>query len=185
MHARTNPRRASSEPVLAATLMSPCPVTVGARMEAHRAARIAMRHGVHHLLVVDDQELLGVACLCDLTNASSVSHIGDLVHSPIVFINSSATAEAGVQVMRDSGVGCLPVIAPSGAVVGVLTRHDLRSAGFLPDERGVDLCASCGTGHHLRVRSGSDGPLFCSACLEGLPRAAASDAYYFTLGGSE
>jgi CBS domain-containing protein len=171
MFTSTNPRSTGSEAVLVTALMSASPVAVEARLEAHAAARIARAHGIHHLLVVHRRELVGIACLCDLEDARAFVHVGAIGQSTIVFINASATAEAAAQVMTDSGVGCLPVIGPTGAVVGIVTRRDLRDAGFLPGERGVDLCAACGTGHHLHSRPGSDAPVFCASCVEPTPDA--------------
>jgi signal-transduction protein with cAMP-binding, CBS, and nucleotidyltransferase domain len=171
MDTPANPRSAT----LVTALMSARPVAVDGNLEAHAAAQVARRRGVHHLLVVHQGELVGIVCLCDLENAPAFDHVDGIGRSSIVFINSSATAEAGAQVMRDSGVGCLPVIDSTGAVVGIVTRRDLRDAGLLPAERGVDLCATCGTGHHLHSRPNSEPPVFCASCLEVTPGA--------TLGG--
>jgi CBS domain-containing protein len=184
MDTPAKPRAACAEPVLVASLMSTSPVTIDARAEAHVAARFARIRGVHHLLVIDEGQLIGIACLCDMETAPTTRRVGALGRTSIVFVNSSATAEAAAQMMADYGVGCLPVLDPNGGVAGIVSRKDLRNAGFLAGELGVDLCAACGTGHHLRTRSGSDNPVFCAPCLEATPSATDVDSIYLTLGGS-
>jgi acetoin utilization protein AcuB len=184
MKPRRSRRTADTEPLLVVDLMSERPAMVDAGLEAHAAARFARARGVHHLLVVRDEELVGVVCLCDVESAQASTRLGTLLGAPVVVVDSSATAEACAELMRDHGVGCLPVGDSLGALVGIVTRRDLREAGLLPLERGIDLCSSCGTGHHLRAHPGSDGSVFCAACLEETPGPNSIDGLYRTLGGS-
>jgi CBS-domain-containing membrane protein len=164
--------------------MSRSPILIDARAQAHAAERVARANEVHHLLVVEAGALMRVVCLCDLGEASQSALVGALGRSSVVYVNASARASEAARMMIACGVGCLPVLDESGAVVGIVTRRDLRHAGFLPGERGVDLCAACGTGHHLRSRGGPEAQNFCVACLTGTPSATSVDDVYFTLGGS-
>jgi uncharacterized paraquat-inducible protein A len=74
----------------------------------------------------------------------------------------------------------------SGALRGVVTRHDLRASGALPD-RAVRHCSSCGTTHGLpSVDATEDTPLFCVRCSEETAQARTTiDEGYVTLGGED
>jgi len=173
---------ASATTVLVGELMSSSPILIDARAQAHAAARVARASGVHHLLVVDDGALVRVVCLCDLERSPQTELVGTLGGPSVVHANASISAVHAARMTIDTGVGCLPVLDDSGAIVGIITRSDLRRAGFLPSERGVDLCAACGGGHHLRSRGGSDAEMFCIDCLNG--SSSGADRSNFTLGGS-
>jgi len=168
--------------VLVSELMSSSPILIDARAQSQAAAQVARASGVHHLLVVDAGALMRVVCLCDLERARQTDLVGTLGRASVVYVNASSRAAAAARMTIDCGVGCLPVLDDAGAVVGIITRRDLRRGGFLPGERGFDLCATCGSGHHLRSRGGSEGQTFCIDCLTG--RSGGSDCNNFTLGGS-
>jgi CBS domain-containing protein len=168
--------------VLVSELMSSSPILIDARAQAHAAERVARASGIHHLLVVDAGALMRVVCLCDLERAPQTALVGTLGRSSVVYVNATSRAAHAARMTIDSGVGCLPVLDDAGGVIGVITRRDLRRGGFLPSERGVDLCAACGSGHHLRTRGGAEGETFCVACLNGSSTSA--DCNNFTLGGS-
>jgi CBS domain-containing protein len=166
------------------TLMSPSPILVDARAEVHSAERVARQRGFHHLLVVENGVLKRVVCLCDLERATQSEVVGDLGCASIVSVDAKTPATEAAELMVTSGVGCLPVLDQGGAVVGIITRRDLRLSEFLPSQRGVDLCAACGSGHHLRRREGSDEIHFCAVCLKEGRGSTGFDFMYDTLGGS-
>lgn len=166
-------------------LMSRSPVIIDANETVEAACRFAEERDVHHLLVVDAAELVGVVCQCDLTDSMPGTRVGRHMRSPVIWTSETDTLEQAASTMLQCGVGCLPVLDErDGRLSGVLTRRDLRHAGILPGERGVDLCASCGTSHRLRAPEFPDLPVFCFECLEQAPPSAGKLAIYFTLGGS-
>jgi acetoin utilization protein AcuB len=166
-------------------LMSRKPVLVDARAAVDAARSITEAHGVHHLLVVDDSTLVGVVCQCDLAESMPGALVVRHMRSPVIWTCETDTLVQAASIMLECGVGCLPVLDErQGRLSGVLTRRDLRSAGILPGERGVDLCASCGTSHRLRAPDFPDLPVFCFECLDQAPPSSGRRATYFTLGGS-
>jgi hypothetical protein len=84
--------------------------------------------------------------------------------------------------MQRWGIGFLPVIGESGELSGVVTRRDLRRAGFLPNRRGVDRCASCGETHSLEPCTDDWVPVFCRKCAEPPTHPG---GFYATLGGGD
>jgi signal-transduction protein with cAMP-binding, CBS, and nucleotidyltransferase domain len=165
--------------------MSPRPITIDARVRVHVAERVAAREKVHHLVVVEDDEFLGVVCLCDLAVAKRNDEVGSIRGARAVFVQSDCELERAAQMMLSCGIGCLPVMDATGSLVGILTRRDLRDGAFLPSERGVDLCTTCGTGHGLRGDGFAGSQVFCDGCVGIVPASTTSvEAMYFTLGGS-
>lgn len=179
-----HPSPKDSKPVLVSALMSTPPVFIDARALAYEADRLAEEKHVHQLLAVEDGALKCVVCRCDLALAHQREPVGALGRSSVVYVKASTSAVAAARKMVERGVGCLPVLDAHGELVGILTRGDLRRDGFFSAEHGVDLCTSCGTGHHLRAPGGMDAPAFCLPCLSATPSAGSAESEYFTLGGS-
>lgn len=145
-------------------IMSRAPVVIDARASADHARSVAEDERVHHLLVVDDGELVGVVCLCDLGWALPVDAVGGVMRSPVVTVAPGDSIAQAARTMTECGVGCLPVIGEDGVLSGVVTRSDLRAAGALRGEPGVDRCAACGDSHHLKPPDCPDSPVLCFAC---------------------
>jgi len=162
-------------------LMSRAPVVVGPQTTASAAADHAARHSVHYLLVIDGYRLRGVICACDLQLASPEAPVSACMHAPPITIDDQSSCAECEELMNERAVGCLPVVDWSGALTGVVTRHDLRKAG-LWHEQGA-RCASCDSSHGL---NDSDSQVvFCRRCLEQACPATAEDDGYFMLGGGD
>jgi len=149
-----------------ASIMSRIPVLVDARASGELAASIATMHGVHHLLVVDEGELVGVVCLCDLEEAEPSDAVSSLMRAPAVMIGEDDDLEQAARIMIECGVGCLPVVGAAKNLAGIVTRRDLRCAGVLPGRRGFDRCVACGTSHRLRPPTAASAAAICFECLQ-------------------
>ena len=139
-------------------------VLVEAGAPAAEARALAEDSRVHHLIVVRDGEFVGVTCLCDLAHAKQRDSVERCTRAPAVCVGEKDSAEKAAALMRECGVGCLPVVSDDGVLRGIVTRRDLRRNGTLPGELGVDRCAHCGTTHHLRPSNGSSEPVLCFSC---------------------
>jgi CBS domain-containing protein len=163
-------------------LMSRSPVVVGPDTGVSAAVDHAARHGVHYLMVVDGYRLRGVVCSCDLQATGPEKRVAECMHSPPVTIEDQATCEECVERMGRYGVGCLPVVDWAGALEGVVTRHDLRTAGV----SYVARCESCGSSHGLPPNHFDVPVIFCRRCLEqGGAVSTDGDDDYLTLGGGD
>jgi CBS-domain-containing membrane protein len=92
------------------------------------ADRVAAREGVHRLLVVEHDRLVGIVCRCDLERALS-ERVQAVMQRDIVVIDAAATLAEAAALMHELGVGCLPV-AREQRLVGIITRGDLERAGL-------------------------------------------------------
>lgn len=152
-------------------------------MSARGANELANDRGVHHVLVTRGSALVGLACVCDLGCALDGETVSEHMKGLPVALNIDDSPDDVAQLMKSSGASCFPVADAQGRLSGVVTRSDLRHSGYLPNERGVDVCAACGSAHHLTPRCGEE-PVFCADCLEQV-RSVGVPTMYFTLGGGD
>jgi Mg/Co/Ni transporter MgtE len=130
------------------------------------AAERANRSQLHHVIVVHSSgTLVGMLCGCDMERAAPGDSVRSVMSSRTLFVGPTAKVEEAAGTMERFGVGALPVLGPDGKLLGVVTRSDLWRHSALPNERGVDSCASCGAHHSLRPRGAHD-VCFCQACQE-------------------
>lgn len=104
------------------------------------ARRLMEEHGIRHLPVLENGELVGMVTWGDIRQASasdaeplqryelgyllrklSVSKI--MTNNPITISPTASIAEAA-QIMLDHKIGSLPVVA-SGCLIGIITEGDL------------------------------------------------------------
>jgi acetoin utilization protein AcuB len=168
----TWPRSASAEPPerprVVRDIMSDAVVKVAPSVEATRAIDLANERHVEHLVVARGEELLGVLCTCDLWDAVR-SSVGSCMSSPPVTVDADAPLWNAVEIVRTTGVGCLPVV-DDGVLVGVVTRGDHARHGLL--DLTDQTCESCGTHHHVRRLPGYE-HAFCTQCLDKTPASLA------------
>jgi acetoin utilization protein AcuB len=96
---------------------------------------LAAKHGLHHLLVVAHQALVGVVCRCDLGAEHAGRPVSTVMATEIFAVHPTATLGAAASAMRTFRVSCVPVVS-DGFLVGVLTTTDLANAGCWPAVHG-------------------------------------------------
>jgi predicted transcriptional regulator len=134
-------------------------VPFGERVD--RALALAQERGIQHLLVNESGHVVGIACRCDLERTRGNAPVARCMSEPVVFIRSDQTVEDAAALMRERGVGCLPVVC-GDLLVGIVTRSDLLRAG-IPSEEVCLPCATCGSVHQGRAVGSVP---FCRECLE-------------------
>lgn len=136
-------------------LMSHHVVTIGAETSCHDAVGMLARHRIRHLPVVDgDGRLRGIVTDRDLRHhlfepqvfrsigvepverLLSTVPVSDVMSSPVTSIEADAGLEEAARVMREAGLGSLPVVE-RGRLVGIITETDL-----LRHIVGADACCA-------------------------------------------
>jgi acetoin utilization protein AcuB len=113
---------------LVSEAMSRAFTTVPADASAAQAAALASTTGAEHLLVVYEDNLVGVLCCeCDLSGAAPGELVADLMTVPVFTVRPDAPLEEAAITLRDCRVGCLPV-ATGGLLLGVLTAAAVPGA---------------------------------------------------------
>src|ERR671914_1766621 len=83
--------------------------------------------------------LVGAAYLAGRTRARQVvagraigravtTEVREVMSRPPIVVREETTLEEAARVMLDRGIGCLPVVAADGGMVGILTESDLTGA---------------------------------------------------------
>jgi len=98
--------------------------TVGATDRLDHARRALAQHHIHHLVVMDRGEIVGVVSAHDLA-----ARRGDVVkdvmaHFPVVATAKTSLGEAA-NLLREEDIGCLPVVDDRDHLVGIVTISDL------------------------------------------------------------
>jgi acetoin utilization protein AcuB len=110
--------------------------TVSAGESAGNAFQRMRSNRIHHLIVTQGREVLGVVSSRDLGALGTfrqVQSVEDVMTSPAVTATPEMTLRQAANLLRGRTIGCLPVME-EGRLVGILTITDLlETLG-----RGVD-----------------------------------------------
>jgi acetoin utilization protein AcuB len=103
--------------------------TVGPREPAHLAFEAMQRLHVHHLVVMEGKQVLGVVSERDLGGRSGMpvreGHtVGELMTRDVVVASEGTTVRQAANLLRGRNIGCLPVVE-GGRLVGIVTVTDL------------------------------------------------------------
>lgn len=103
-------------------------VTVAPDTRVSEALALARRAGTEHLLVLDEENLVGILCTCDLEAARPDDFAWECMTLPVLTVRPDVTLDEAALTMGDCDVGCLPV-AVGGLLLGTLTDAELARAG--------------------------------------------------------
>lgn len=92
-------------------------------------------HGIRHLPVLDDQHLVGIISLRDLSNPGlpgrwhqtpwlSGTPVEWVMKSPVITLSANAPLSQAASVMRAQRINCIPVLE-GDRLVGIVTASDL------------------------------------------------------------
>jgi acetoin utilization protein AcuB len=101
--------------------------TVSAGESAGSALQRMRSNQVHHLVVTQGREVLGVVSARDLGGLGTfrqVQIVKDVMTSPAVTATPEMTLRQAANLLRGRTIGCLPVME-DGRLVGILTITDL------------------------------------------------------------
>jgi CBS domain-containing protein len=106
--------------------------SVSANVFADVAWQIMTAAGIHHLVVMEGDQVTGVISQRDLGGVHGASvragkRVADLMTSSVVFASPETTLTRAASLMRGHVIGCLPVIE-SKQLVGIVTITDLLDA---------------------------------------------------------
>lgn len=109
-------------------IMSTDVKTVSPGVDAERAWNLMQQHDIHHLVVVDGRDVVGVISARDLGGnrgapARRNQTVGDLMAGKPVTAKPGDTLRAAANKLRGHGIGCLPVVE-EGKVRGIVTITD-------------------------------------------------------------
>ena len=103
--------------------------TVKPTMAAADAWEVMRRKGIHHLVVVQGSQVVGILSDRDGGSRAGASiradhTVADLMTKPVVTRALTDTIRSAANVMRGRTIGCLPIV-DRGRLVGIVTVSDL------------------------------------------------------------
>jgi CBS domain-containing protein len=138
------------------------PVRVlGPNVSVIEALQLAEDAGVHHLPIVENGEIMGLVCTCDLEDVDLKLPVRHIPRGPAATIARGASVGDAVLSMAQRGIGSL-LVTEGNQVVGIVTREDLSKAGVEVDDTPGFRCVSCGSVKHLK--SEGDKGTLCLDC---------------------
>lgn len=86
------------------------------------------RRAIHHLVVMDGKNVIGVVSQRDV-NAFSAreregQRIGDILESSVVTVGPETTVREAANLMRGRTIGCLPIVDHQ-KLIGIITTTDI------------------------------------------------------------
>jgi acetoin utilization protein AcuB len=82
------------------------------------------RRNVHHLVVIDDGNVVGILSMRDGTGVAAGSRVGDVMRTELVTASTETTVREAANLLRGNMIGCLPVFEDD-QLVGIVTITDL------------------------------------------------------------
>ena len=106
-------------------VMTPNPITIGPR-ESCAAAREKFRnHHIHHLLVLDEGQVVGAVSVRELTGKRDHELVRNLMVDDIGIGSADMTVREAASLMIGRSSGCLPIVDKIGRIIGIITTTDL------------------------------------------------------------
>ena len=106
-------------------VMTPNPITIGPRENCAAAREKLRSHHIHHLLVVEDGQVLGAISVRELTGKRDHELVRNLMVADIAIASADITVREATSLMIGRSSGCLPILDKQGRVVGIVTTTDL------------------------------------------------------------
>lgn len=103
-------------------------VAVAPESSTAEAVTLIRRTGAEHVLVLDEQILVGILCACDLRGARPEEAVCDRMTVPVLTVRPDVDVEEAAATMRACDVGCLPV-AVGGLILGTVSEAEMVRAG--------------------------------------------------------
>ncbi len=119
------------------------PVTVSPDCPVRKAFFLMRSKGIRHLLVVEEEELIGIVTDRDLRrpdlpeepydwndyyNPDDSFEVSNVMNRRVYAIRSGDPLEKAVRLFIDNKIGALPVLDRESRLVGILSSHDVLRA---------------------------------------------------------
>lgn len=106
-------------------VMTPNPITIGPQENCATAREKLRAHHIHHLLVVDQGQVVGAISVRELTGKRDDELVRRLMVDDLGMGSADMTVREAASLMIGRSSGCLPILDKLGRVVGIITTTDL------------------------------------------------------------
>lgn len=131
-------------------IMSHSVETITPAESAVFANELMWRKQIHHLVVMQDQALVGVLSDTDLGGGETATiadnlRVEDVMTRDVVRAEPDMRVDRAINIFRERKISCLPVLE-DGKLLGIVTTTDIQRLA----SRGVDQSAPYPPLNHLR-----------------------------------
>ncbi len=124
-------RAQDEHPIFVMDIMSTALITAPLNATVHAAHALMIKTGVRHLPILDQSSLM-VGLLSDrdilkaiLNRQAKGLTVEAIMERKVLTAEPRTDIRQAAQVLKEYHIGCLPVVNPSGALVGIVSRTDL------------------------------------------------------------
>jgi CBS domain-containing protein len=117
-------------------IMSQPVSVISANATISEAAEQMDRARIHHLVVLNKKEVVGVISRSDLDRAAGSGTVSDVMATDVATATPETTIREAANLLRGRSIGCLPLLE-RGRVVGIVTTADLLTLLGKGTERPV------------------------------------------------
>ncbi|MCF8002087.1 MAG: CBS domain-containing protein [Halanaerobiales bacterium] len=120
-------------------IMTKNPITIEAKSSVMEAERILSLNKIGRLIVVDDDDIVGILTDGDLMNNDKLNeNIDKYMSEDIITIKELDTVQKAAKILSDNQIGGMPVLNNDDELVGIITADDIVY-GYMKDEEELEV----------------------------------------------
>jgi CBS domain-containing protein len=102
------------------------PKVIEKDIDLSKAARLLKEHDIASLIMMNKNKIMGIITEDDLTkNFGRKAKVSKIMTKKVITVPSTCKVSEAITVMKENGIGVLPVVDKRGHLIGVLAAKDL------------------------------------------------------------
>jgi len=120
-------------------IMTKNPITIEVESSVMEAERILSLNKIGRLIVVEDDDIVGVLTDGDLMNNDQLNdNVDKYMSEDIITIKELDTVQKAAKILSDNQIGGMPVLNQDDELVGIITADDIVY-GYMKDEEELEV----------------------------------------------
>ena len=120
-------------------IMTKNPITIEVESSVMEAERILSLNKIGRLIVVEDDDIVGILTDGDLMNNDKLNeNIDKYMSEDIITIKELDTVQKAAKILSDNQIGGMPVLNKNDELVGIITADDIVY-GYMKDEEELEV----------------------------------------------
>lgn len=120
-------------------IMTKNPITIEVDSTVMEAERILSLNKIGRLIVVEDDDIVGILTDGDLMNNDNINEsIDKYMAEDIITIKELDTVQKAAKILSDNQIGGMPVLNKDDELVGIITADDIVY-GYMKDEEELEV----------------------------------------------
>lgn len=120
-------------------IMTKNPITIEVDSTVMEAERILSLNKIGRLIVVEDDDIVGILTDGDLMNNDNINEsIDKYMAEEIITIKELDTVQKAAKILSDNQIGGMPVLNKDDELVGIITADDIVY-GYMKDEEELEV----------------------------------------------